>query len=721
MKTKKTLGRKIHFAMIALVIGMLSVAGVIFMIAMRRVSNMLASSSRTLSETIGTGSSAYMTAQSRSALTELAVEKAAIADRIFSDFERGVRIVASVAGDIYDHPERYAPRDVPLPDPKNDGTLSVQVLYSSRVDPADPAVAGELGLIGNVQDVLLAVNDGQDNMASVYVATESGFMVQADYISARKFDASGELLPLEAKERPWYVGAAETGKPFFTPVTRDVHTPKLAIMCGVPVYSGGRLMAVAGAGMYLDGMEDLIRSVDVGESGKACILNGDGRVLFSTFEKGPLAVSEDAGDLRRSQVTQLAGLASGAAGGGRGVITMNVDGVTGYVAYAPMNTVGWSMVVFLPAETVDAPTSRLLSSIGRMTETARQDTEARIRRANWMLVGLLATAVAVALAAAAALSRRIVKPIRRLTDEVALLRGDDLDFRLDLNTGDETQELADSFRSMTARMKKYVSDIETITAERERISTELSLANRIQAAMLPSIFPPFPDRREFDLYAMMDPAREVGGDFYDFFLIDDDHLCLVMADVSGKGVPAALFMTISKIILKNSAVLGKSPAEALKRTNDAICANNEEEMFVTVWAGVLELSTGRLTAANAGHEYPAVRTPDGRFRLLKDRHGIVIGAVPGRTYAEYELTLEPGAKLFLYTDGIPEAMGGEGGAEMYGTERMLTALNRDPAAPPERILRSVRADLEGFVKDAEQFDDLTMLCLEYKGRTAEQS
>ena len=250
--------------------------------------------------------------------------------------------------------------------------------------------------------------------------------------------------------------------------------------------------------------------------------------------------------------------------------------------------------------------------------------------------------------------------------------------------------------------------------EKQRIASELDMAGRIQNGSLPHQFPPFPNRTEFDLYASMDPARAVGGDFYDFFLIDDDHLCLVMADVSGKGIPAALFMMVSKAILQSGAIHGSSPGEVLSKTNDAICSNNQEEMFVTVWLGILEISTGKIVAANAGHEYPALMKRR-RFELLKDRHGLVIGALEGVKYKEYELRLAPGDKLFLYTDGVPEATDAQ--EQMFGTERMLAALNEDPDAGPERILENVQKAVDSFVLEAEQFDDLTMLCLEYHGPT----
>ena len=284
-----------------------------------------------------------------------------------------------------------------------------------------------------------------------------------------------------------------------------------------------------------------------------------------------------------------------------------------------------------------------------------------------------------------------------------------------IRSHNEIGDLSNDVSELAVEMDDYIGRIETITAEKERISTELSLAARIQAAMLPHIFPPFPGRSEFDIYAGMDPAKEVGGDFYDFFLVDDDHLCIVMADVSGKGVPAALFMMASKIILQSCAMLGGSPGEILTKTNEAICSNNQEEMFVTVWLGILEISTGKLTAANAGHEYPVLqKAPGGPFELMKDKHGFVIGGMAGIKYKEYELQLAPGTKIFLYTDGVPEATAADG--NMFDTERMLAALNREPHAAPEQILRNVRVSVDDFVKDAEQFDDLTMLCIEYKGK-----
>jgi sigma-B regulation protein RsbU (phosphoserine phosphatase) len=318
------------------------------------------------------------------------------------------------------------------------------------------------------------------------------------------------------------------------------------------------------------------------------------------------------------------------------------------------------------------------------------------------------------------LNRALLHPVRTIVAETSRFASEGVTAEKKLqdtiSNRDEIGLLAESIDHMEEQIQTYVKDLTAITAEKERISTELSLAARIQASMLPCEFPPFPDRTEFDLYASMDPAREVGGDFYDFFFIDDDHLCLVIADVSGKGIPGALFMMISKIILQSCAMLGKSAGEILTKTNEAICSNNKEDMFVTVWVGILEVSTGRMIASNAGHEYPAVKRADGQYELLKDKHGFVIGGMDGLQYKEYELILNPGDKIFVYTDGVPEATDAD--KRLFGTSRMIEALNRDPDASPKETLENVQAAIDDFVKDEEQFDDVTMLCFEYKGPAA---
>ena len=272
--------------------------------------------------------------------------------------------------------------------------------------------------------------------------------------------------------------------------------------------------------------------------------------------------------------------------------------------------------------------------------------------------------------------------------------------------------LADSFAGLAEEMNRYTGEIRQLTADREHAEAELSVAARIQEDIIPGTFPAFPERREFDIYASMDPAREVGGDFYDFFMIDDDRLVMVMADVSGKGVPAALFMMSTNIRIHERASMGGTPAEILSSVNANICKNNQSLMFVTVWLGILELSTGRLIAASAGHECPMIKK-GAKYEMLKDKHGRPLGVKESSAYENYELMLKKGDGLFVYTDGVAEATDKDD--RMFTTDRMLEVLNSNTDLSPEDTLRNMRRAVDDFVKDAPQFDDLTMLCLKYYG------
>ncbi|MBR7084781.1 MAG: PP2C family protein-serine/threonine phosphatase [Oscillospiraceae bacterium] len=312
-------------------------------------------------------------------------------------------------------------------------------------------------------------------------------------------------------------------------------------------------------------------------------------------------------------------------------------------------------------------------------------------------------------------TKTIVSPINLVAQEAEEFKEKHLiSQKLDtIKTKDEIQFLSEAILKMEIDINEYIDKITKITAEKERIGAELSVATQIQADMLPCKFPAFPDRKEFEIFASMTPAKEVGGDLYDFFLIDDNHLALVIGDVSGKGVPAALFMVISKTLLKNQSMISNSPKEILETVNNQLYESNAEGMFVTVWLGILEISTGKIVAVNGGHEYPAIRKKDGKFELFKDKHGMMVGAMSGIPYKQYEFQLEKGDTLFVYTDGVPEATNAQN--ELYGTDRMIDALNQDGSAVPEQILSNVRKNVDLFVADAPQFDDLTMLCIRYFG------
>lgn len=285
---------------------------------------------------------------------------------------------------------------------------------------------------------------------------------------------------------------------------------------------------------------------------------------------------------------------------------------------------------------------------------------------------------------------------------------------LDINTSDELEELWRSMAGMETDFRDTMIRLRNITAEQERMGAELSIATEIQEGTLPKVFPAFPDRSEFNIYASMVPAKEVGGDLYDFFMVDDDHLAMVIADVSGKGVSAALFMVIVKTLIQNQTELGgQDPAEVFGHVNAKLMRINKAHMFVTAWMGILTISTGEVIYVDAGHEYPALYRNGKAFEVFMDEHGIPLAAKRRFEFKSDRFTLQPGDTIYVYTDGVPEANNEDG--EMFGKERMLEALNRDPGADPETLINNVGEAIDGFVKEAPQFDDTTMLCLKYFG------
>ena len=334
--------------------------------------------------------------------------------------------------------------------------------------------------------------------------------------------------------------------------------------------------------------------------------------------------------------------------------------------------------------------------------------------------GLLFAALIIALAVVCLLMIFFVvlKPLKTVQKNISLYK-DTKDSRkvaenlTKIKSHNEIAELSGDVAEMAEELTAYMIQNEQIAVKEEHDKTELALAGKIQASMLPTVFPPYPERKDFEIYASMTPAKEVGGDFYEFFLVDDSHLCMMIADVSGKGIPAALFMMASKILLEHNAKMGKSPAQVLSDVNAAICNKNVEDMFVTVWLGILDLDTGKMICANAGHEYPILRRPGARYEIIRDKHGFVLGGVKGMKYREYELQMEPGASLFLYTDGLAEAINPDN--QMFGIERILERLNAEPSNSPQQALQSMKQAVDAYIQGLEPFDDLTMMSLAYYG------
>ena len=651
--------------------------------------------------------------QSMSKTTELQAE---LADQMFHSLEVRVRMLGDYAGMLFVNAELVPSAPYAAPDPRRDGEVLTQMILAEGVDLTDTETERRVGIAANMSDMMCSLYKVSAETNSCFIALPNGVFLVTDDRSAAKFDASGASVPYDPRTRPWYIQAVEAGGLIFTDVEEDAFTGDIGIVCAMPVYVDGDLIAVVGSDLFLTSMRDAVAASD--EDGTfLCVINQSGHVVFSPRSEGYFGVraSGEAVDLRLSDNTALAAVIEDAMQDVTDMKTVRLEDGEYYIIGAPMETVGWTLISVCSRELAGQSGVLLRENYRAIEGETNAEYYERSGKARISARILLIGIALLVLAAAVIVGKRIVKPLTGITERISRLNPDDPVFRMEdkYRTGDEVEELARSFADISQRTVDYMEQVRTVTAENERVSTELGMANRIQAAMIPHIFPAFPDRPDFDIYACMDPAKEVGGDFYDYFLIDDDHLCMVAADVSGKGVPAALFMMASKIILQSCAMLGHSAADILMKTNDAICSNNEAGMFVTVWLGILELSTGKLTAANAGHEYPILKQPGEKYTTVKDRHGFVIGGMEGMKYREYEILLRPGARLFTYTDGLPEATNAKN--EMFGIDRVVSALNENPEAAPEETLENVKRAVNSFVRDAEQFDDLTMLCLEYKG------
>lgn len=614
---------------------------------------------------------------------------------------------------------------VSLPSMEDKGKLTLQLMYSDEASLENKVLRRKIRQVGSLGAMMLKMVDGTDALMDCVIALEDGASIIADRTPESKFEADGTLMTYNAKTRPWYAGACVHGDTYFSPINEDSFTGELQVMAGVPVFINQELAAVCGGSVHLKNIGDIVLNAQLGEYTQSCLINGSGNVVYSSLDTGELGLEDNKlKSLKESSNAELVALVDEAISGDLGFSMIMVDGKPTLVAFAPVETVGWTLLLMISQEDLYRTTDYLLDQTDSVMAQSLEQVKKNER--NTIFTTLVIAAVLLLLAVFISLffSEGLVRPIRRMTIRIASMRGEDMVFRTEdsMRTGDEIELLADAFEKMSLKMKGYVGEIVKITSEKQRLDTELAVGADIQKNMLPNHFPAFPGRKEFDLYAVMDPAREVGGDFYDFFLIDQDHLAVVMADVSGKGVPAALFMVVSKTLIKNATLSGmySGPAQILSGVNDLLCEGNDDDMFVTVWLGILTVSTGSLVSACAGHEYPVFYRKESGFVMEKDPHGMPMGGMTGLRYEEANWKLNPGDMLFLYTDGVPEANNSK--EELFGNERMLAALSYSMSRNEETgkvrlqpFLKTVRSQIDEFAGDTPQFDDLTMLCLQYEG------
>ena len=614
-------------------------------------------------------------------------DKAALADAQFGKYAEYLKGFVTFIEDMYLFPETYIDHEVLRPDAQNAGIMAMQ-RYLRDTDVTLESVWDEVNLFGNLELYWgNAIRQNENVITTVYLGTESGLLVSYDKASDLGVSESGGESYFNFLTTNWYPSARESGKAGFTDIYEDAYGRGPTITYSAPFYGAkGEFKGVVCMDMLITDIYQQIVSMDLGENGAVYLIDNSG-ITLDTDRQDMISISDVVPDSR-----VLASIEQKKDG-----FIRSKDNV--YYFYTPVESTGWMLCIRIPESTV-------LQSVSQMN--------AHIRRVFIVFFGFFLLMLIGVWFVSNRFSKQLTEPMVELGQDAVIISRGDLDHQARIRSNDEIGDLAEHFNAMSASLKKYITDLTQVTAEKERIGAELNVATQIQADMLPRIFPAFPERKDFDIFATMTPAKEVGGDFYDFFLLDENHLGLVMADVSGKGVPAALFMVIAKTLIKNRAQMGGGPAEVLNYVNNQLCEGNEAELFVTVWFAILDLTTGKGMAANAGHEHPVIRRANGRYELVEYRHSPAVATMEGLRFREHAFELHPGDSMFVYTDGVPEATNANN--ELFGTDRMLEALNQNPEADPYEILNNVQREVSRFVGDAPQFDDITMLGIRYFGQ-----
>ncbi|MBR0288858.1 MAG: SpoIIE family protein phosphatase [Selenomonadaceae bacterium] len=683
---------------------------------------------------------------------ELAEAKAQFIDRELSVTCEDATILANAMTDIMSHPENYSPKT--LPDPRTDPIRNAELyrIYAPSIrDHVTPEIQNELELAANINGILTEILKGYEGInATAFVGGEKGWYMCArlvvdkngntDFLNPIYFSHE-RIYDYDPRKRPWYIAAKLAGAPVISDLYHTIEADGYQqIGASAPFYDAqGNLIGVAGIDNSNSDLYEQINEFTASKKSVNFVLNEFGEVIFSTQATGTLAVKTSeatnkivskAGtrDLRTSSEKTLAAAVKRMVAGEQDVVPIKLNDENFYIAFAPMTNTNWSFGMLIPAEEVLKATAGtqdyFFNQVTKLQDRMRQE----YSYINNLVIVIPTFLLIILFIMSTNLSRRFVKPIHELTDgvreismelskDVQEISGDYLNKKLDIHTGDEIEELANGFNAMTDELKNYMANLTKETADKERLATELDVATEIQDGMLPK---DFPAREDFELFATTTPAKEVGGDFYDFYFLDEKHLAITVADVSGKGIPAALFMVISKTVLNNFAASfykqnGLAPVVAA--ANEQLCANNEAMMFVTAFIGVLDLDTGEFIFVNAGHNPPVIyHAEENHCDFLDVKKNFVLGPMDEIPFVEQKVSLKRGDLLFLYTDGVTEAL--NVADEEYLPDRLINFMNStDCKTDLKTLLKNIRGDLSEHVGEAEQSDDITMFALRFNGKS----
>nr|MCR4745170.1 SpoIIE family protein phosphatase [Lachnospiraceae bacterium] len=638
----------------------------------------------------------------------------------FRQSRRDIELVAGEVKRILMNPENYTPVKIESPRKENEGEFTLQLVHSENISDDEAEKSGRESRIGNLEGLIKNILMKSNSTRACIISLMDGTSIICDTTPSTKISKDGNILYYDGSVRPWYAGAVISKGTYISFLNEGYYYDEsMNVMIGVPVYIDGELAAVCGTMVNSNRFKKVFEETSVNDDTSAFIINTTGDVVFSGRKYGELS-SDAVGEksIFRGFNLELIELTERALNGKKGFERITLNDESTYIAYAPIKAVGWTEFIVISEEDLCKNIHELTGKTNKISKQYFEETLSNARHITLIFLTLTIALFLLATVSSNYLSKSMVSPILKLKEAAqnfinGTKNNSDLAPKyfgsLNISTGDEIEDLWLTMEDMEINTAVKIRKIRKFTEERTKLHAELSIASAIQANVLPKKFPAFPERDEFDIYATMTPAKEVGGDFYDFFLVDDDHLAMVMADVSDKGVPAAMFMMNSRTMIKDAVLSGKyqSPGEVLSYVNDRLIEGNSENMFVTVWLGILTISTGKMISANAGHEYPVVYREGRHFEFEKDIHGLMLGVYEGLTYKDFEWNFKHGDMFFIYTDGVPEATRAD--EEMFGNDRMLSSLNNAKDMNELKgILDSVKVDVDSFIGAAEQFDDLTM-------------
>jgi sigma-B regulation protein RsbU (phosphoserine phosphatase) len=714
MKPKFKITSKILSALAGLSLISLCLSGYIAYTSMRGLGRYALRSSTALGDKAVNDSIKALKAQAEGYLLKLAQDQAALSNALLEKVQNEVNIMAAYATDLWGKRawlQQHRPSYSQSNKPKDVYAASVYVL-APKV--SWEKVKQEVAMSSEMDEIFIPLHANDKNLDSLCIGTKTG--ITRSYPWMAGFDPK-----YDPRKRSWYQQAVKKGgmvwtKPYIHAVTRE-----LIITCAKPFYGAKhKLIGVVEADLTLKIMNEKIMSTQIGELGYAFLLDKHGKVIA----RPGLSAKDTRWDetyktenFLTSHNPELKSAAQNMVTGQAGICTCRFSDGQKYIAYAPLPATNWILGIVMPVKEIIAPALATQQQILAASKDAGREISEHNQKMVLLLGAAFVVIIMVVFTLAFTLSRKMTRPILALNEGAKIVGSGNLEYRLEIKTGDEIETLADTFNKMTDDLKIYIHNLKATTAAKERIESELKIAHEIQGSMIPRIFPPFPARKEFSLFASMEPAKEVGGDFYDFFFIDEDRLCFLIGDVSGKGVPAALFMVICKTLLKNEALQGILPEEILFRVNNLIYPDNEACMFVTLFCVILNTRTGEIEFANGGHNPPLLYAGQGEFQYMDMPKGFVVGPMPNSKYEKKKLILKPGDIIFLYTDGVTEAMDPEG--KLFSEAKLKVCLSGMKNQAVADIVHGIRAEITGFARGAMQSDDITMLALQYQGRSGE--